>query len=45
VEACLVSIVAIKVLQRYLGGDYGRGPRQVGHPKLYFIYSLGYIEI
>jgi hypothetical protein len=41
VEARLVPIVAIKVLH-YLGGDYGRGPRQVGYVELYFIYSLGY---
>jgi hypothetical protein len=40
-EARLVPIVAIKVLH-YLGGDYGRGPRQVGHVELYFVYSLGY---
>jgi hypothetical protein len=44
IEARLVPIVAIKVLY-YLGGDYSRGPRQVGHVKLYFIYSLGYRRI
>jgi hypothetical protein len=32
IEARLVAIVAIKVLY-YLGGDYSRGPRQVGHKR------------
>ena len=31
IKACLTSIVTIKVLWRYLGKDYGKGPRQVSY--------------